>query len=119
MSKLARWLGFQKPKTDFKLPDEVKEKLTPQQSLGYINPLWEVNVYSPNGDKIISKNLLHIVHTYLKDYGFEPDNQTNPSLIVGLKNSMGEMRMPLFIKQDMGFNPSYSAEEARNKGMLL
>lgn len=119
MSKFLRWMGLQKPKQEFKLSPEQKEAMQKPVSMGYLNPLWEINVYTSKGEKLISKNLLHIVHTYLKDYGFNPDGQTNPSLIIGLKNSMGEIKMPLFLKKDMGFNPSMEADEARRKGLIL
>lgn len=94
------------------------EGMEQPKSLGFLNPLWRIKAFH-NGQELISLPLVFMVHTYLKDYGFEPDKKTNPSLIVVIDTGSGEIKMPMFIKNNAGLNGNFTAEVAREKGLIL
>ncbi len=86
--------------------------------LGYINPLWEIEV-TWKGQTQIRMPFCNLVHTHLKDYGFEPDKKTFTPPTVILKIGPGqEIKLPLFIKCEPDFSRPMTAEYAEELGMV-
>lgn len=87
---------------------EIGHQLTEAQRKGminnpnvtrYINPMWEVEV-THKGKQLIKMPFCFLVHTHLKDYGFDPDkmrDEETPKVILRLAPGK-EAALPLFIR---------------------
>lgn len=76
-----------------------KPVLVDEKVLGYINPIWEVEIVDYDGKQITKMPFCFMVHTYLKDYGFSPDSQVTKSPEIILRIGKGaEAKLPLFVK---------------------
>lgn len=83
-------------------PKLRKELLQDPDVKGYINPLWEIEVVH-NGKSLIKMPFCFLIHTHLKDYGFDPDSKmSNTPIIVFRTSGKGEARIPLFVKKLWG-----------------
>lgn len=85
----------------------------------YLNPLWQVSI-EYKGKTLTAKPLSHFLHTYLKDYGFEPDEKLDPSPVMVIAiNPAAIVKIPMFIKKFPNDNETVTPERARELGMLL
>lgn len=85
---------------------------------GYLNPIWKIKVMI-DGKEAVSMPFCFMAHAYLKDYGFDPDNNIDKNPKVCLEIAPGqEIRMPLYLKARPDLSKQYTAEEARDLGMI-
>jgi len=68
------------------------------EAKAFLNTNWEIEVLDGRGRQLTKMPFCYLVHTYLKDYGFNPDAQLKPSPVVCLRLSPESVaKMPLFI----------------------
>lgn len=106
-----------KKKQNMSLNKEDKEKMEPPETWGYLNPLWKI-IITHKGQELTSMPFCYMVNTYLKDYGFEPEKKMEPAICVCLDTGSGQIKMPLFIKNQPNPNQPMTIEYAREMGMV-
>jgi hypothetical protein len=102
-------------KKELQLPKNTG--LKDEKTLGFINPLWKITIEHKD-KQLVSLPLCNMIHTYLKDYGFTPDEKINPSLCVILDTGIGKIKMPLFIKEMPPDGTTITPEYAQKKGLI-
>lgn len=118
MKKLIQWLKNLRP-----LPQGVQD-LNPK---GYLNPLCEVEVlglkHKDGTPNVFKQPFIFMVHTYLKDYGWDPESQIDKKTpVVVFRMAAGsELHFPLYIKDrpEGGFAQRFTPDEIIKKGYLL
>lgn len=66
----------------------------------FINPMWEIEI-KHKGETLTKQPFCFMIHSYLKEFGFKPDEKTNPSIEVCLITSKsGVAKMNLFLNKD-------------------
>jgi len=95
-----KW-GFRKKEKSLPVPTVptiTKLEAKPEKVSGYINPIWEIEV-SHRGKQLVKMPLCFLVHTHLKDYGFNPDDLVNDSPDIIFRLGKGsEAKLKLFVK---------------------
>ena len=88
-------LATKDAKTSFPQPKLPNEKT-------FINPTWEIEVRTSSGRVITKLPFCFMVHTYLKDYGFDPDFKLiNPTADVILRlDTKAEAKLPLYLNEE-------------------
>lgn len=106
------------PKKVYNLPDEVKNSVQHQKTLGYLNPFWKIR-FTHKGKEIISIPFSILVCDFLKNQGFDPEGKINPSIKIELDIGMGQpVSCPLFVQDKCSFHDNITIEEALAKGMI-
>lgn len=79
---------------------KLRKELIPDPKVQkYINPLWEIEV-THKGKQLIKMPFCFLIHTHLKDYGFDKNLQDYETPIVIFRTSeKGEAKIPLFTKK--------------------
>lgn len=78
----------------------LRKELLPDPNVKkYINRLWEIEV-KHKGQTLVKMPFFFMVHTHLKDYGFDKNLQSEETPIVIFRTSeKGEAKIPLFTKK--------------------
>lgn len=68
----------------------------------FLNPMWTIEVTTSSGRPIIKKPFTHFIHTYLKDYGFDPDHtliSPSANVILVLEDTKARCKIPLYLDE--------------------
>lgn len=95
-------------------PEKVtgRKDTTPKNS-AYLNGMVGIKVISYAGKTLIEMPLSFLVHTHLKDYGFDPDSMTkySPQIVLMFNDSPDKwVKIPLYIKNPNG--PGYDLRKS-------
>lgn len=85
--------------------ENLKNGLQNEENLGFINPMWEIEVIkkvqSEKGliiEQVTKLPFLYIIHQYLKDYGFNPNIKEGFIVVVRI-GSGAEIKLALFLEK--------------------
>lgn len=95
-------LNFLKKKKDFKNPLTQAQKagFDIGEAKSFLNPVWGIKV-TYNGKVLIEMPFSFLVHTHLKDYGFDPDAKTeNPPEVYLMLDRDKWAKIPLFLNRE-------------------